>query len=267
MDTSAKETVIIVHGTWAALDPKRKQWYDRIDGDAVSRGFVAKLNDELEKRGSQARCWSHCTEGDQIFQWTGKNSWLDRTQAAAELGNSVAELQSRGWCCHIVAHSHGGNVVVEALPQITPVAGSTGSLGKIVTLGTPFMDTMAPITKRARHIHTFQKALFWLAIIFVIWIVANLMMATKGPNEDPFGMTPDFIFNSYPPLADQIKILAAISVLQGCSISIGSLRAETGLPRRLQIVAVKRDHASLRSAVRWMRLGKFCTTYGGLIIR
>lgn len=63
MDTSAKETVIIVHGTWAAPDPKRKQWYDRVDGDAVSRGFVAKLNNELEKRGSQARCWSHCTEG------------------------------------------------------------------------------------------------------------------------------------------------------------------------------------------------------------
>src|SRR5215831_5959864 len=152
MGESAKETVIIVHGTWAAPEPGVIRWYQPGDGATAAGGFVSKLDAALQKRGSPARCWAHCTQANQIFHWSGENSWIARTQAASELGDYVLKLRRRGWRCHIVAHSHGGNVVLEALPQITtPLLFNVlfnESLGKIVTLGTPFMDTMSPILQR-----------------------------------------------------------------------------------------------------------------------
>src|SRR5262249_37770961 len=90
-----------------------------VENVPATEGFIAKLNDALQKRGSAARCWAHCHQGDQGFHWSGENSWVARTQAAAELRSYVLNLRNEGWCCHIVAHSHGGNVVLEALPRIT----------------------------------------------------------------------------------------------------------------------------------------------------
>ena len=152
MEGAAKETVIIVHGTWAAPQPGKGLWYQPVTGVVAAQPlFTAKLDAALQERRSPARCWAHCSQGDQIFQWSGANSWIARTRAASALGNYVAKLQKEGWRCHIVAHSHGGNIVVEALPQIMTAAGANGLLGKIVTLGTPFIDTMSPILKRVKR--------------------------------------------------------------------------------------------------------------------
>jgi hypothetical protein len=139
MDEAARETVIVVHGTYAAPLLGASLWYQPVEGVPATGGFIAKLNDALQKRGSAARCWAHCSQRDQGFHWSGKNNWIDRTDAASKLGNYVCSLRNEGWRCHIVAHSHGGNVVLEALPQITTALSSNAPLGKIVTLGTPFM--------------------------------------------------------------------------------------------------------------------------------
>src|SRR5262244_4146201 len=117
MEEPAKETVIIVHGTWAAPEPAAKRWYQQIDGGKLASGFVAKLDAALQKRGSPAQCWAHCPAGNPIFQWSGENNWIARTRAASALGDYVAKLRKDGWRYHIVAHSHGGNVVVEALQK------------------------------------------------------------------------------------------------------------------------------------------------------
>jgi esterase/lipase superfamily enzyme len=53
----------------------------------------------------------------------------------ALLKEYVNRLQKEGWQCHIIAHSRGGNIVIEALPEI-----ANRLLGKIITLGTPFID-------------------------------------------------------------------------------------------------------------------------------
>src|SRR5262245_36835209 len=120
MERPPKETVIIVHGTFAAPDPAKRRWYEPVDDRPGDEPFTAKLDAALQERGSAVRCWAHCTNGNPIFQWSGKNSWIDRTHAAAAL--------------NIVAHSHGGNVVVEALPQIAAPSPSQPP-GTIVTLG------------------------------------------------------------------------------------------------------------------------------------
>jgi hypothetical protein len=83
MEEAAKETVIVVHGTYAAPKPGVSQWYQPAEGKSATE-FITKLNDDLQKRGSAARCWAHCSHGDQGFHWSGANSWIDRTRAASE---------------------------------------------------------------------------------------------------------------------------------------------------------------------------------------
>jgi len=118
MEKSANETVIVVHGTWAAPDPAERKWYQPIDERPCGEPFIARLDAALQARGSSARCWAHCGPGNPAFHWSGENNWIDRTLAAAALADYVAKLRGEGWHCHIVAHSHGGNVLVEALPHL-----------------------------------------------------------------------------------------------------------------------------------------------------
>jgi hypothetical protein len=134
MAASAKETVIIVHGTWATPDPGESRWYQAFDGLDAAKSFTVRLDAALQERGSPARCWAHCTPGNQIFHWSGDNSWLARTRAASKLGDYVTKLRNQGWHVHIIAHSHSGNIVIEALPQIMAAPKSIGSPIKIVTL-------------------------------------------------------------------------------------------------------------------------------------
>jgi len=175
MEEAAKETVIVVHGTWAAPRPGVIRWYQPVDGATAAGGFVGKLDEALQKRGSPARCWAHCTQADQIFHWSGENSWIARTRAASELGNYVLKLRNEGWRCHIVAHSHGGNVVVEALPQITTALLFNASLGKIVTLGTPFMDTMSPILNRVSRNRNYILRISWTIIVLYSFLLALVL--------------------------------------------------------------------------------------------
>jgi hypothetical protein len=177
MEGSAKETVIIVHGTWAAPEAGKVRWYQPTDGVRAAGGFIAKLNAALQERDSPARCWAHCPQSDKIFYWSrGDNSWIARTHAASELGSYVAKLRNEGWRCHIVAHSHGGNVVVDALRQITAAPRSSLPLGKIVTLGTPFMDTMSPIQKRSKRYNKVRDTISWI----LIWFYAmEIMLAVR----------------------------------------------------------------------------------------
>lgn len=174
MEGSAKETVIIVHGTWAAPEAGVSRWYRPVEGVPTAEGFVSKLDAALQDRGSPARCWAHCTQGKPMFHWSGENNWVARTHAASALGDYVAKLRNEGWRCHIVAHSHGGNILVEALPGITAPPHSNLPLGKIVTLGTPFMDTMSLIQKRAKRQTNVVKTIGWILIWFyvIIFIIA-----------------------------------------------------------------------------------------------
>lgn len=182
MEGSAKETVIIVHGTWAAPEPGKSRWYQPVAGVPAAQPFTAKLDAALQERGSPARCWAHTTQGDQVFQWSGANSWIERTRAASALGDYVAKLQNQGWRCHIVAHSHGGNIVVEALPKIMTVPSANRPLGKLVTLGSPFMDTISPILKRAKRRVTILNIISWIVYLFyaVVLVLTITIMPLAG---------------------------------------------------------------------------------------
>jgi hypothetical protein len=164
MEWKPIDTVIIVHGTWAAPEEGKKRWYQFVEGVQVG-SFTAKLDAALQSRGSSARCWAHCIQGDDIFYWSGDNSWIARTQAAAALSDYVAELRNYGYRCHIVAHSHGGNVLLEALPEITSGRSSTVPLGNFVTLGAPFIDVISPILQRDSRRQMSLLRLFLLVLL------------------------------------------------------------------------------------------------------
>jgi hypothetical protein len=175
MKNAGKETVIIVHGTWAKPKPNEASWYQFPAGPMYKPNFVSKLNNALEKRGSPARCWAHCKDHSDAFTWSGENFWVDRTHAAFALARYINELQVEKWCCHIVAHSHGGNIVVEALPSIAQTGGPAGFRGTITTLGTPFIDVTSPvadkITKYRRRLFAITGPLY---LIFVTICVVYL---------------------------------------------------------------------------------------------
>src|SRR5712664_911474 len=180
MTGTAKETVIILHGTWATPGTGKDPWYYPRDC-FPDNGFVTKLDAALRNRGSTARCWAHCREGgNEFFHWSGENNWVARTRAAESLGDYVAKIRE-GWRCHIVTHSHGGNIVIEALPKITAASGVSEPLGRLVTLGTPFMDVITPVLKKDARRQDTIIGLGWMC--FVVWIFASLQ---RGLPSDKF---------------------------------------------------------------------------------
>src|SRR5262249_54506951 len=68
-------------------------------------------------------------------------------------------------------------VVVEALPQIVAASGPKETPGTIVTLGTPFIDTMSPIFKRVRRTRTVLNVLSWIAFAIVASVLAIIYYA------------------------------------------------------------------------------------------
>lgn len=176
-DLEPKETVILVHGTWAAPVDSVHQWYQRREDGDAQQSFVAKLDAALEHHGSSARCWAHQNQLRQ-FHWSGRNSWIDRAHAAIELASAVRTLQSDGWKCHIVAHSHGGNVAIEA---VFPAWRSLPPewRGRVVTLGTPFLDTVSvPKMRRERMEKFFSFAAWCMTLILLgVLVVGGIIVA------------------------------------------------------------------------------------------
>ena len=172
-DERPKETVILVHGTWAAPLEGKHQWYQQIAGLAAEQTFVTKLDDALARHGSTARCWKHCDDQHQPFHWSGENNWLARTAAAVRLSEEIDRLGAAGWKCHLIAHSHGGNIVMEALSSGVcklRVTQAAGALANIVALGTPYFDVASTIrrVRRFRRIALSIPAVI-LYLIFLIW--------------------------------------------------------------------------------------------------
>lgn len=136
-----KETVLIIHGTFAAPVEGQLAWYE--PGSA----FCRELDERLASKGASGRCWAHLEEcGNELrrkagrsttyFSWSGRNSWLDRTVAAQQLVAEIEFLGEKGWRWKIVAHSHGGNVVLEAF-DFENFDRPGGLAGNTVLLGAP----------------------------------------------------------------------------------------------------------------------------------
>jgi hypothetical protein len=170
--SNAPETILIIHGTFARRPPnsssnehREKIWWEK------GGSFCEKLDTALQTAGHPARCWWHLKspsvwdkEVPQAlrteFSWSGANSEVARQEAGQALAEYIAELDyQKVGRYHIVCHSHGGNVLLHALRAL-PLAPKY--LGKIVFLGTPFLE----LKKRTTFL--FLQGLFLLSLIAIL---------------------------------------------------------------------------------------------------
>ena len=139
---------IIVHGTFAA----HETWW-QLSGTMPT--FADKLEEALTQRGFAGTVWAPVLKtglGYEAFSWSGENVHRDRVAGARKLAESLRQVAqqlgaSNGdpLLVNFVAHSHGGNVVLEALRRVD----STVRPRRVVLLGTPLI-TYRPEWRIAR---------------------------------------------------------------------------------------------------------------------
>ena len=97
--------------------------------------FNRRLSERLVTRngGEIAR-----DEGLLRFMWTGANLESARNRAAEDLAQEFRRLAKRGGRLHVMAHSHGGNVVRRAVELVQRDPTTLAAIGSITTFGTPF---------------------------------------------------------------------------------------------------------------------------------
>ena len=212
------ETVIVVHGTFAAPEIKEEDSESNSGPESQSNteqnnkhksaqeppwyypegSFCVALDEELEKLGSSARCWKHLDKdmptpeaAKDIFTWDGANSWWSRRVYAKKLKEYLNLLSDAGWVCHVVAHSHGGNLLLNAveisdsdpLYYLSPES-------KFVTLGTPFFDlepqrSFGGHKKGRKNLSSWQERLtaVWIMISIIFIGIVGLLMIQNSPDS------------------------------------------------------------------------------------
>ena len=143
-DIERRDVVVVVHGTFA--NPPRDGRSSPLHWWQDGGSFTKALDTALARHGSPARCnhpfslraLNRFNRRPSWFGWSGDNSEVGRRQGAFELAAYLRALQEDEeiGTIHIVAHSHGGNVVRRAMRYLnTP----HGKLGAFVCVGTPFL--------------------------------------------------------------------------------------------------------------------------------
>jgi hypothetical protein len=149
------EVLIAVHGTFAA-EPGNDgaNWWQR------GSPFMTRLAGALEpKLGRPPRVLP--------FHWSGENSEFDRLAAGRRLEAVMRRLERAKRPYHVLAHSHGGNVVVAALRRFARIGRKYPHLRSVTTFGTPyFRRTLKPLSKAFL---TYRLAL--LAFMFLLALV------------------------------------------------------------------------------------------------
>src|ERR1700730_4263142 len=109
-----RETVLLIHGTFANKAVSAPAWWH------PGSDFCRKLDLSLSQQGSPARGWAHIGSPTNVFAWTGDNLESERRIAGDGLAKTIKDLEASLGISryHIVAHSHGGNVVLHALRSL-----------------------------------------------------------------------------------------------------------------------------------------------------
>jgi hypothetical protein len=156
---AGRAAIVTVHGTNdAAPADDGSRWWQR--GSA----FTERLIGELARRG---------VAGAEIvpLHWSGANSDYDRLTGSGELSRVLRLLDKAGRPHAVIAHSHGGNVALEAFAQ-SPRARRRGG---IVSFGTPFFTRRlkaVPMT-----IALFQIVMGAIVAPIMIWYLISILSA------------------------------------------------------------------------------------------
>ena len=168
-----RETIVLVHGTFANPErhPGSTLWYMR------ESWFCRQVDALISSSDSSARCWRHLSSGGRVFTWEGDNTWHARARASERLRAHLLDLYNSNYVVHVVGHSHGGNIIRDA------VTDAQGELqhwfhGHIIMLGTPVVGLSSRYQKTER-----RKAGFVALLALVLWVAFFGYVASrhKGP--------------------------------------------------------------------------------------
>jgi hypothetical protein len=167
----SKTVTLVIHGTFA---DQAEWWRFGHEGHVT---FADRLEAELSRRGLTGTVWKPVLEAGvdySSFSWSGLNRHRDRVRGARRLGSSLNQLADRvrattgdPLTVNFVAHSHGGNVVLEALRYLK----ANVRVGRVALLGTPLV-TVRPAFRIGRFI--FSTILLALLFVFIILALSDL---------------------------------------------------------------------------------------------
>lgn len=116
--------VIAVHGTYVAdASDTGEQWWQK--SGVFDRYLRHRMSDAVDELI--------------VFHWSGANSAAARETAGLDLFRQMQALERQQIPYHIVAHSHGGGVLLEALTDAILARAPLSNLVSWTTVGTPFI--------------------------------------------------------------------------------------------------------------------------------
>ena len=188
----------MIHGTFDAPDPafaKKPQYPAVLKWYEPGGQFCLLLDEALQAKGSGARCWKHCEVTGEVFTWSGANNWVDRQAASQSLAEYIKSLHNEGWVVHVIAHSHGGNIAVNAIRLSVQYSMEQAKIltippsvefhpAYIVTLGTPFFHFKQETDNRSGVVRRFITSGLLLASISTVLIyVLSKINVFSQPNS------------------------------------------------------------------------------------
>jgi hypothetical protein len=146
--------ILLVHGTWARgffrqapYHPDMPRWFEK------GSTFSTTLQRLIEGMGLKPVL-------EEPLLWTGANALLHRAEAAQRVAQKLKKLPPVP--CLVVAHSHGGNIVLRALEELDD---SVTARIRVITLATPFVELFLP-HPGARNFERLQLAMFLFLVAF-----------------------------------------------------------------------------------------------------
>lgn len=153
--------VTLVHGTFAH-EPEKREW--TLPGSSTEETLKAALQGDDPAK----------VEFTEPFIWTGANNHKQRLKAGSDLATMLsAEERILGDRRILVGHSHGGNVILYALKELSTL-GMEEQVDRVVTLATPHLTASTrPLKDTFGIIGVLGGIIVWAAIgyfyVFVLF--------------------------------------------------------------------------------------------------
>lgn len=156
----------MVHGTNDAdiLD-EGTRWWQR------GSGFTERLKAELIAAGINAEL--------RHLHWSGANSDHDRLRGAADLARELRAIERQGRRYAVIGHSHGGNVTMEGVGEISRARGLAG----LVTFGTPFFQRRLKLVPLIIALFQVLLGLTMTPLMIYYFVTYWSYLWSKGLNE------------------------------------------------------------------------------------
>lgn len=113
--SAIKHYVLVIHGTWAKRQANEPAWYCLNLNDTTN--FCARLEHEFKGTPLEGSVWRSVPGIKWPFVWDAGNTHEHRVAAAQDLAQTLTHIvdEDPSARIHLIAHSHGGNVVLKAL--------------------------------------------------------------------------------------------------------------------------------------------------------